>query len=152
MLPFWTFVSQPFNVLESKRIFPVIAAGSSIGYILAGVTTTVVAVDATEPLIFVLAFGSIAAAIISPSLDRVLFRPAFVVDPDEVFADQDAALHKHGAAPVLSTAHCLVIVHNGLQTGLDEPVVNVLGNALPAQVGPKLKLLLDNGVLHGAAV
>src|SRR5258708_38528550 len=54
-------------------------------------------------------------------------------------------------APVLSTALFLFIVRNGLQTGLDDPVENVLGNALPAQVGPKLKLLLDNGVLPGAA-
>jgi hypothetical protein len=257
MLTFWTFVSQHFNVLESKRIFPVIAAGSSIGYILAGVTTTVVAVYATEPLIFVWAFGSIAAAIMSRSLERTLFRPAFVDDPDEFFADQEAALKKHGVvavlkgafryvtgsrlvlalillsltlqiasrigdylvavlfvqathnnlqsltilignawlasylvqllvslfvtpwilnklgvknalmalplftligftavavAPVLSTALFLFIVRNGLQTGLDDPVENVLGNALPAQVGPKLKLLLDNGVLPGAAV
>ncbi|HXD82134.1 MAG TPA: cyclic nucleotide-binding domain-containing protein [Candidatus Acidoferrum sp.] len=257
MLTFWTFVSQHFNVLESKRIFPVIAAGSSIGYILAGVTTTVVAVYATEPLIFVWAFGSIAAAIMSRSLERTLFRPAFVDDPDEFFADQEAALKKHGVvavlrgavryvtgnrlvlalillaltlqiasrigdylvavlfvqathnnlqsltilignawlasyvvqlavslfvtpwilnklgvknalmalplftlvgftavavAPVLSTALFLFVVRNGLQTGLDDPVENVLGNALPAQVGPKLKLLLDNGVLPGAAV
>ena len=81
MLTFWTFVSQHFNLLESKRIFPVIAAGSSIGYILAGLTTTVVAVYATEPLMFVWAFGSIAATIMSRSLERTLFRPAFVDDP-----------------------------------------------------------------------
>src|SRR6266571_2360604 len=29
MLHFWSFVTQHFNVLEGKRIFPVIAAGSS---------------------------------------------------------------------------------------------------------------------------
>jgi len=63
MLQFWIFVSQHFNVLEGKRIFPVIAAGLSIGYILAGVTTTVVAVYATEPLLFIWAFGSVAAAV-----------------------------------------------------------------------------------------
>ncbi len=226
MLTFWSFVSQHFNVLEAKRIFPVIAAGSSIGYILAGVTTTVVAVYATEPLIFVWAFGSIAAAIMSRSLERTLFRPAFVDDPDEFLADQEAALKRLASrigdylvavlfvqathnnlqsltilignawlasyvvqllvslfvtpwilnklgvknalmalplftligftavavAPVLSTALFLFIVRNGLQTGLDDPVENVLGSALPAQVGPKLKLLLDNGVLPGAAV
>ncbi|HEV2027543.1 MAG TPA: cyclic nucleotide-binding domain-containing protein [Candidatus Dormibacteraeota bacterium] len=257
MLTFWSFVSQHFNVLEAKRIFPVIAAGSSIGYILAGVTTTVVAVYATEPLIFVWAFGSIAAAIMSRSLERTLFRPAFVDETDEFLADQEAALKKHGVvaglkaafryvtasrlvlalillalalqvasrigdylvavlfvqaihnnlqsltilignawllsylvqlvvslfvtpwilnklgvknalmalpmftligftavaiAPVLSTALFLFVVRNGLQTGLDDPVENVLGSALPAQVGPKLKLLLDNGVLPGAAV
>jgi hypothetical protein len=257
MLTFWSFVSQHFNVLEGKRIFPVIAAGSSIGYILAGVTTTVVAVYATEPLIFVWAFGSIAAAIMSRSLERTLFRPAFIDDSDEFLADQEAALKKHGVvavlkgafryvtgsrlvlalillaltlqvasrigdylvavlfvqathnnlqsltilignawlasyvvqlvvslfvtpwilnklgvknalmalplftligftavavAPILSTALFLFIVRNGLQTGLNDPVENVLGSALPAQVGPKLKLLLDNGVLPGAAV
>jgi len=257
MLQFWTFVTQHFNVLEGKRIFPVIAAGSSIGYILAGVTTTVVAVYATEPLIFVWAFGSIAAAIMSRGLERTLFRPAFIDDADEFFADQEAALKKHGVvavlkgafhyvtgsrlvlalvlfalalqiasrvgdylvavifvqathnnlqsltilignawlasylvqlavslfvtpwilsrlgvknaimalpiftligfsavavAPILPTALFLFIVRNGLQTGLDDPVENVLGSALPAQVTPKLKLLLDNAVLPGAAV
>jgi hypothetical protein len=257
MLQFWTFVTQHFNVLEGKRIFPVIAAGSSIGYILAGVTTTVVAVYATEPLIFVWAFGSIAAAIMSRGLERTLFRPAFIDDADEFFADQEAALKKHGVtavlrgalqyvtgsrlvlalvlfalalqiasrvgdylvavifvqathnnlqsltilignawlasyvvqlavslfvtpwilarlgvknaimalpiftligfaavavAPILPTALFLFIVRNGLQTGLDDPVENVLGSALPAQVTPKLKLLLENAVLPGAAV
>ena len=257
MLQFWIFVTQHFNVLEGKRIFPVIAAGSSIGYILAGVTTTVVAVYATEPLIFVWAFGSIAAAIMSRGLERTLFRPAFIDDADAFFADQEAALKRHGvvavlrgalqyvtgsklvlalvlfalalqvasrvgdylvavifvqathnnlqsltilignawlasyvvqlavslfvtpwilsrlgvknaimvlpiftligfaavaASPILSTALFLFIVRNGLQTGLDDPVENVLGSALPAQVTPKLKLLLDNAVLPGAAV
>ncbi len=257
MLHFWTFVSQHFNVLEGKRIFPVIAAGLSIGFILAGVTTTVVAVYATEPLLFIWSFGSIAAVIMSRSLERTLFRPASVDDADELLADQEAALNKHGAvtvlkgafhyltgnrlvlalvllaltlqiagrigdylvavlfvqathnnlqsltilignawlasyvvqlavslfvtpwvltklgvknaimalpiftligftavaiAPVLSTALFLFIVRNGLQTGMDDPVENVLGSALPAQVGPKLKLLHDNAVLPLAAV
>ncbi len=257
MLQFWTFVSQHFNVLEGKRIFPVIAAGSSIGYILAGVTTTIVAVYATEPLVFVWAFGSLAAAIMSRSLERTLFRPAFIDDADEFLAEQQATLKKHGVvaalrgafeyvtgsrlvlalvlfafalqiasrigdylvavlfvkathnnlqaltilignawlasyvvqlavslfvtpwvlaklgvknaimglplftligftavalAPMLPTALFLFIVRNGLQTGLHDPVENVLGSALPAQVGPKLKLLLDNAVLPGAAV
>jgi hypothetical protein len=256
MLQFWSFVSQHFNVLEGKRIFPVIAAGSSIGYILAGVTTTIVAVYATEPLMFVWAFGSLAALIMSRSLERTLFRPAFIDDADEFLADQEAALKQHGVvaalkgafvyltgsrlvlalvlfafalqiasrigdylvavlfvqathdnlqaltilignawlasyvvqlgvslfvapwvltklgvknaimglplftvigftavavAPILSTALFLFIVRNGLQTGLHDPVENVLGSALPAQVGPKLKLLLDNAVLPGAA-
>ena len=257
MIHFWSFVSQHFNVLESKRIFPVIAAGLSIGYILAGFTTTVVAVFATEPLIFIWAIGSIAAAIMSRSLERTLFRPAYIDDADEFLAEHEAALKKHGviavlrgavnyltgsrlvfalvvftfvlqiasrvgdylvavlfvqathnnlqsltilignawlasyvvqlvvslfvtpwilnrlgvknaimvlpiftllgftavaASPVLGTALFLFIVRNGLQTGLDDPVENVLGNALPSQVGPKLKLLLDNAVLPGAAV
>ena len=257
MLQFWSFVSQHFNVLEGKRIFPVIAAGSSIGYILAGITTTIVAVYATEPLIFVWAFGSLAAAIMSRSLERTLFRPAFIDDADEFLADHQVALKRHGivatlrgaiehmtgsrlvlalvlfafalqiasrigdylvavlfvqathnnlqaltilignawlasyvvqlavslfvtplvlaklgvknaimglplftligftavaVAPMLSTGLFLFIVRNGLQTGLHDPVENVLGSALPAQVGPKLKLLLDNAVLPGAAV
>ena len=257
MLQFWSFVTQHFNVLEGKRIFPVIAAGSSVGYILAGVTTTIVAVYATEPLIFVWAFGSLAAAIMSRSLERTLFRPAFVDDADEFLVENEAALKRHGVvaalkgavryvtasrlvlalilfafalqiasrigdylvavlfvqathnnlqaltilignawlasyvvqlavslfvtpwvlaklgvknaimglplftlvgftavavAPALSTALFLFIVRNGLQTGLHDPVENVLGSALPAQVGPKLKLLLDNAVLPGAAV
>ena len=256
MLQFWSFVSQHFNVLEGKRILPVIAAGSSIGYILAGVTTTIVAVYATEPLIFVWAFGSLAALIMSRSLERTLFRPAFIDDADEFLADHEAALKKHGVAaalkgafayltgsrlvfalvlfafalqiasrigdylvavlfvqaihnnlqaltilignawlasyvvqlgvslfvtpwvlaklgvknaimglplftligftavavaPMLPTALFLFIVRNGLQTGLHDPVENVLGSALPAQVGPKLKLLLENAVLPGAA-
>src|SRR5207245_1477341 len=54
--------------------------------------------------------------------------------------------------PALATALFLFIVRNGLQTGLDDPAENVLGSALPAQVGPKLNLLLDNLVLPGAAV
>src|SRR5205085_1791339 len=83
MLLFWSFVSQHFNLLEGKRIFPVIAAGSSVGYILSGVTTTLVAVFATEPLIFVWALGSIAAAIMSVSLERTLFRPAFSDEADQ---------------------------------------------------------------------
>ncbi|MDQ2942041.1 MAG: hypothetical protein M3R21_00020, partial [Candidatus Dormibacteraeota bacterium] len=257
MLQFWIFVSQHFNVLEGKRIFPVIAAGSSIGYILAGVTTTVVAVYATEPLVFMWAVGSIAGVIMSRSLERTLFRPAFIDDADEFLANQEAALKKHGVlavlkgalhyltgnrlvlalvllalalqvasrigdylvavlfvqathnnlqsltilignawlasyavqlvvslfvtpwilskfgvknalmalpiftligftavalAPVLSTALFLFIVRNGVQTGMDDPVENVLGSALPAQVTPKLKLLLDNAVLPIAAV
>jgi len=65
MLHFWSFVTQHFNVIEGKRVFPVIAAGSCVGYILSGVTTTVVAVFATEPLIFIWALGSIAAAVMT---------------------------------------------------------------------------------------
>ncbi|HKV86724.1 MAG TPA: cyclic nucleotide-binding domain-containing protein [Candidatus Dormibacteraeota bacterium] len=257
MLHFWAFVTQHFNLLEGKRIFPVIAAGSSIGYILAGVTTTVVAVYATEPLIFIWAFGSAVAAFLSIGLERTLFRPAFTDESDEFFAEHEAEKKKHGFAavmrgaityvtgsrlvlalvllalvvqvasrigdylvavlfvaathnnlqaltilignawlasyvvqlvvslfitpwilarlgvknaiailpiftligfaavavnPVLATALFLFIVRNGLQTGLDDPVQNVLGGIVPAQVGPKLKFLLDNAVLPGAAV
>src|SRR6185437_471446 len=83
MLHFWSFVTQHFNVIEGKRIFPVIAAGSSVGYILSGVTTTVVAVFATEPLIFIWALGSIAAAMMTVGLERTLYRPGIVEDADQ---------------------------------------------------------------------
>jgi hypothetical protein len=256
MLHFWTFVTQHFNVLEGKRIFPVIAAGSSVGYILSGFTTTIVALYATEPLVFVWAFGSVAAAIMSVGLERTLFRPAFVDEADQLLVQHQVDLKRHGAIallrraveyvtgsrlvlalvllalvllivgrvgdylvallfveathnnlqeltilvgnawlvsyvvqlivslliapwvldrlgvknaivvlpiftvigfiavaanPVLATALFLFIVRNGLQTGLDDPAQNVLGGALPAQVVPKLKFLLDNAVLPGAA-
>ena len=257
MLNFWAFVSQHFNLLEGKRIFPVIAAGSSIGYILAGFTTTLVAIYATEPLLFVWAFGAAASAVMSEWLERRLFRPSFVDDADEFLAHEHVVRHRQGVMrilrgaiqyvtgsrlvlalillalvlqvtsrvgdylvalvfvgvthsnvqaltillgnawlasyvvqlaislfvtplvldklgvknaimalpiftligflavavnPVLATALFLFIVRNGLQTGLDDPSENVLGGALPAQVAPKLKLLLDNLVLPGAAV
>src|SRR6266567_237167 len=257
MLNFWAFVSQYFNVLEGKRVFPVIAAGSSIGYILAGLTTTLVAIVATEPLLFVWAIGAAAAALMSEWLERRLFRPSFIDDADELVAHEHVVRHRQGLIrllrgafqyvrgselvlalvllalvlqvtsrvgdylvalifvgathnnlqaltilignawlasylvqlavslfitplvldklgvknaimalpaftlvgfvavainPVLATALFLFIVRNGLQTGLDDPAQNVLGGALPAQVGPKLKLLLDNAVLPGAAV
>jgi len=257
MLNFWSFVTQHFNLLEGKRVFPVIAAGSSIGYILAGLTTTLVAIYATEPLLFVWAFGAALAALMSEWLERRLFRPSYVDDADELIAQDHAVRHRQGAMrvlrgafqyltgselvlalvllalvlqvtsrvgdylvalifvaatrdnlqsltilignawlasyvvqlvvslfitpvvldklgvknaimalpaftlvgfvavalnPVLATALFLFIVRNGLQTGLDDPAQSVLGGALPAQVGPKLKLLLDNLVLPGAAV
>lgn len=252
MLNFWSFVTQHFNLLEGKRIFPVIAAGSSVGYILSGITTTVVAVFATEPLIFVWALGSIAAAAISANLERTLFRPAFVDEADGLLVEHEFERKQRGAVdvlrravryvtgsrlvlalvllallaqvagrvgdylvavlfvdathnnlqaltilignawlasyvvqlvvslgiapwvlqrlgvrnailvlplftlvgftavainPVLATALFLFVVRNGLQTGLDDPAQNVLGGALPAQVVPKLRFLVDNAVL-----
>src|SRR5439155_11720008 len=51
-----------------------------------------------------------------------------------------------------ATPLLLFVVRTGLQTGLDDPAQNVLGTALPAQVGPKLAFLLNNVVLPGAAV
>src|SRR6202521_869069 len=257
MLQFWTFVSQHFNLLEGKRIFPVIAAGSSIGYILAGFTTTLVAIHATEPLLLVWTFGAGVAAVMSSTLERSLFRPTFDDDADELMAHEVAARNRQrgmrivrGAVqyltssplvlalvmlalvlqvasrvgdylvalvfvsathhnvqaltilignawlasyvvqlvvslfvapyvldklgvknailalpiftligfaavavnPVLATSLFLFIVRNGLQTGLDDPAESVLGSAVPAQVAPKLKFLLDNLVLPGAAV
>jgi hypothetical protein len=104
MLNFWAFVTQHFNVLEGKRIFPVIAAGSSVGYILSGVTTTVVAIFATEPLIFVWAFGSLAAAVMSVGLERTLFRPAFVEDADHLLVEHEDERKRHGVIAVLVRA------------------------------------------------
>ena len=104
MLNFWSFVTQHFNVLEGKRIFPVIAAGSSVGYILSGVTTTIVAVFATEPLVFVWAFGSLAAAMMSVGLERTLFRPAFVDDADQFLVEHDVERERRGAVAVLRRA------------------------------------------------
>ena len=257
MLQFWGFVTQHFNVLEGKRVFPVIAAGSSIGYILSGFTATVVAVFATEPLIFIWAIGSIAAAVMSIGLERTLYRPAFIEDADQLLAQHEADRKRHGllamlvrslehvagsrlvlallvlvlvlqvtsrtgdylvaiiwvaathsnlqdltilignawlvsyavqlavslfvapwvlarlgvknallalpvftlvgfaavaVAPILATSLFLFIVRNGLQTGLDDPTENVLGGALPAQVVPKLQLLMNNAILPGGAL
>src|SRR5690349_10796572 len=104
MLSFWSFMSQHFNVLEGKRIFPVIAAGSSIGYILAGVTTTIVAVFATEPLVFVWGFGCAAALLISIRLERTLFRPAFVDDADQLHVDYEMERRRHGSIARLQRA------------------------------------------------
>ena len=257
MLQFWTFVSQHFNLLEGKRIFPIVAAGSSIGYILAGVTTTLVAVYATEPLLLVWTFGAAVAALMSSTLERSLFRPTFDDDAEQLMAHEMATRNRQGAmrivrgavqyltsnplvlalvmlalvlhvasrvgdylvalvfvsathhnvqaltilignawlasyvvqlvvslfvapwvleklgvknailalpiftligfaavavSPMLVTALFLFVVRNGLQTGLDDPAESVLGGAVPAQVIPKLKFLLDNLVLPGAAV
>ena len=257
MLQFWGFASQHFNLLEGKRIFPVIAAGSSIGYILAGFTTTLIALVAIEPLVLVWAFGAAAAAVMSVRLERTLYRPSFDDEADEFLAHEHVvrgrlspigilrsaiqymtssplvlalvllalvlqiasrvgdylvalifvnATHHNlqaltilignawlasyvvqlvislfvapwvlgklgvknailalpmftligfaavAVSPVLATSLFLFVVRNGLQTGLDDPAESVLGSAVPAQVGPKLKFLLDNLVLPGAAV
>jgi hypothetical protein len=257
MLLFWGFVSQHFNLLEGKRIFPVIAAGSSIGYILAGVTTTLLAVVATELLMFVWAFGSALCLVLSSWLERRLLRPSFDDDAEQFLVDEHVVRRRQGSlsvlraairhllssrlvlalvalalvlqiasrlgdylvalifvkathgnlqdltilignawlasyvvqlvislfvapwvldklgvknailalplftligftamavSPILATSLFLFIVRNGLQTGLDDPAQNVLGGALPAQVGPRLAFLLNNAVLPGAAV
>ncbi|MEA2628746.1 MAG: antiporter, family, partial [Chloroflexota bacterium] len=257
MMQFWGFVSQHFNLLEGKRIFPIIAAGSSIGYILSGFTTTLIALVATEPLLLVWTFASVVAIVMSIRLERTLYRPSFDDDADELLAHEHVVrgqqstvdiiraavqyltssplvlalvllalvlqvasrvgdylvalifvnathhnlqaltilignawlasyvvqlaislfvapwvLDKLGVknailalpiftligfaavavSPVLVTSLFLFIVRNGLQTGLDDPAESVLGSVVPAQVGPKLKFLLDNLVLPGAAV
>src|SRR5712692_844520 len=104
MLNFWSFVSQHFNLLEGKRVFPVIAAGSSIGYILAGFTTTLVAIYATEPLLFVWAIGAAAAALMSEWVERRLFRPSFIDDADELYASQEVDRHRQGLFRILRGA------------------------------------------------
>jgi len=104
MLQFWAFVSQHFNLLEGKRIFPVIAAGSSIGYILAGVTTNLVAVIATELLMFAWAFGAGLAAMMSFWLERRLFRPSFDDDAEDFRAQEHVARRKLGAIAILRGA------------------------------------------------
>src|SRR3989442_6258156 len=104
MLHFGTFVTQHFNVLEGKGIFPVIAAGSSVGYMLPGVTTTVVAFIATEPLMFVWAIGSLAAAYMSIGLERTLYRPAFVEDEDQFLVQHEVERKRHGVIAMFGRA------------------------------------------------
>ncbi|HEY3086203.1 MAG TPA: cyclic nucleotide-binding domain-containing protein [Candidatus Dormibacteraeota bacterium] len=104
MLHFWSFVTQHFNVLEGKRIFPVIAAGSSVGYILSGVTTTVVAVLATEPLVLIWAIGSVAAIYMSVGLERTLYRPALIDDADHLLVSHEVERGRHGLVAVLMRA------------------------------------------------
>ena len=257
MLLFWSFVSQHFNLLEGKRIFPVIAAGSSVGYILSGVTTTLVApVAGTESLMFFWGLGAGMAGLIVYTSERRLYRPAVEEEADEflvetqrrrhtgrllalidalrylrksplvlafvvmagllvvtmrvsdylvavVFVDvthrrlsdlsvlignawlisyfvqlvlalwvtpfllnragvKNVILALPAAAvagflavavvPGLNAAMFLFVIRNGLQTGVDDPAQQILGSALPAQVAPKLKLLLDDFTLPGAAI
>ncbi|HEX6349324.1 MAG TPA: cyclic nucleotide-binding domain-containing protein [Candidatus Dormibacteraeota bacterium] len=257
MLLFWSFVSQHFNLLEGKRIFPVIAAGSSVGYILAGVTTSLVSpVAGTESLMFFWSLGAGMAGLIVYISERRLYRPAVEDEADEflvetqrrrhsgrLFALVDALrylrksslvlafvvmagllvvtmrvsdylvavvfvnvthrrlndlsvlignawlisyfvqlvlalwvtpllLNRAGVknvilalpaaavagfvavalAPGLNAAIFLFVIRNGLQTGVDDPAQQILGSALPAQVAPKLKLLLDDFTLPGAAI
>jgi hypothetical protein len=104
MLHFWSFVTQHFNVMEGKRIFPVIAAGSSVGYILSGVTTTLVALFATEPLIFVWAIGSLLAAYMTVGLERTLYRPALVDDADHLLVEHEIERKHHGVIAVFGRA------------------------------------------------
>ena len=257
MLAFWAFVSQYFNLLEAKRIFPVIAAGSGLGYIFAGAVTSLGARGplGTSGLCFVWAAGAAAAGLIAYRAERGLFRPAIEEDADELFVEHNAVAHRRGLRaevteavsyirasrlvtalvllatvlivamrisdyvvakifvaathnvteltilignaweisyviqlalglwitpwllakagvknailtlpiltlagfvlvmlfPGLTASLLLFVVRNGIQTGVDDPAENVLSGALPAQVAPKLKVLLDNLVLPGAA-
>ena len=105
MLQFWTFVSEHFNLLEGKRIFPIVAAGSSIGYILAGVTTSYMAATvSTEALMFVWAAGTTLAALLVLRLEGRLFRPA----PEGAEAQVvEAQLHHRRSGAVRSLATSL---------------------------------------------
>ena len=87
MLQFWSFVGQYFNILEAKRVYPVIAAGSGLGYIFAGAVTTLV-VDQTrrpELLLFGWALGAAGAWLIAGRATRRLHRPAG--DDADAFGD-----------------------------------------------------------------
>ena len=117
MLQFWGFVSQHFNLLEGKRIFPVIAAGSSIGYILAGFTTTLIALVAIEPLLLVWAFGAMAGVVLSIRLERTLYRPSFDEDADEFLA------HEHVVRGRLSA---MSIIRSAIQYMTSSPLVLAL--------------------------
>ncbi|TME19035.1 MAG: cyclic nucleotide-binding domain-containing protein [Chloroflexi bacterium] len=257
MLQFWAFVSQYFNILEAKRIFPVIAAGSGLGYIFSGALTTLIATRlGAEPLVFVWSAGCALSVLFVYWTDRRLYRPHVIDDADELEAEATheqrrlGLLRSVGAAfaylrksrlvlalvllatvlliamrvsdylvatvfvratngqtelavllgwswmlsyvvqlalglwitpvvlgrlgvrnailvlpaatllgfvlvaalPGLPAALFLFVVRNGIQTGLDDPAENVLGGALPNQVAPKLKLIIDNLVLPGSAV
>ena len=104
MLQFWGFVSQHFNLLEGKRIFPVIAAGSSIGYILSGVTTTLIALVATEPLLLVWAFAAAVAIVMSIRLERTLYRPSFDDDADEFLAHEHVVRGRQSPIGIITSA------------------------------------------------
>src|SRR5487761_1576946 len=105
MLQFWGFASQHFNLLEGKRIFPVIAAGSSIGYILAGFTTTLIALSGRiEPLMLVWAFGAAVAIILSIRLERTLYRPSFDDDADQFLAHEHVVRRRQSAISILRSA------------------------------------------------
>ncbi len=257
MLQFWAFVSQYFNILEAKRIFPVIAAGSGLGYIFSGALTTLIATRfGAEPLMFVWSAGCALGGLLVYRTERRLYRPHVIEDADELEADATHEQRRAGllrsvaaalaylrksrlvlalvllatvlliamrvsdylvavvfvratngqtelavllgwswmlsyvvqlalglwitpvvlarlgvrnavlvlpaatllgfllvaALPGLPAALFLFVVRNGIQTGLDDPAENVLGGALPNQVAPKLKLIIDNLVLPGSAV
>ena len=257
MLVFWTFVSQYFNLLEGKRIYPVVAASSGLGYIFAGAVTSAVAAGplGTEGLVFVWAAGAALSGFLAYRTQRRLFRPALEEDADEVMAEAagraGSLVHRAVGAlryltdsklvlalvvlgtvllvamrvsdylvavvfvsqtrgnlreltilignawmlsyvvqlflglwvtpwilakagvknailalpvatligftlvaisPGLGTALFLFVVRNGLQTGVDDPAENVLSGALPEQVAPHLKALLENLVLPGSAI
>ena len=104
MLQFWAFVGEHFNLLEGKRVFPVIAAGSSIGYILSGFATTLIALIATEPLMFVWAGGSAVSIVMTSWLERRLYRPAIDDDAELLQAEDHARRRRQGAIEFVRSA------------------------------------------------
>jgi CRP-like cAMP-binding protein len=105
MLQFWSFVGRYFNILEAKRVFPVIAAGSGLGYIFAGAVTTLV-VDRTgrpELLLFGWALGAAGAWLIAGRAISRLHRPA----PDEAEAFGDEQLETGPVGTLASVREAL---------------------------------------------
>ncbi len=90
MLQFWSFVSQYFNILEAKRVYPVIAAGSGLGYIFAGAVTTLVVERTGRPelLVFGWALGAAGAGLIAYRASRRLHRPAAGDEADPFLDEQ----------------------------------------------------------------
>src|SRR4029077_6896765 len=76
----------------------------SIGYILSGVTTTLVAIFATEPLIFVWAFGCVGAVVMTMSLGTTLLRRAVADDADQLLGEHNFERKQHGAVAVMRRA------------------------------------------------
>lgn len=100
MLQFWTFVSHYFNILEAKRIFPVIAAGSGLGYILAGAVTTLVTTLTGRPegLLLVWSAGAALSGLICYRAERHLAQPPLDEEADEFMAEPQqpsASVHRH---------------------------------------------------------
>src|SRR5579859_2846144 len=99
MLQFWAYVGQYFDILEAKRVYPVIAAGSGLGYIFAGALTTLVA-DLTgrpELLVFGWAAGCAVCVPIAGAISRRLHRPPAAADDDllpEAVAAAAGAIHR----------------------------------------------------------
>src|SRR5207248_272467 len=164
MLLFWSFVSQHFNLLEGKRIYPVIAAGSSVGYTLAGVTTTLVTpVAGTESLMFFWGLGAGIAGLIVYMTERRLYRPAVEVEADVFAVETQQQRHSGRLFALVAALRYLrksklvlaFVVIAGLlviTTGVSPPAQRRLGSALPAPVAPKPRRLLAHSTLPGAAI
>ncbi len=93
MLQFWAYAGQHFNLLEAKRAYPVIAAGSGLGYIFAGAVTTLVATVTGRPegLLFAWSAGALASWLIASRAGRGGRRPAVAEEVDSFLAEEDQA-------------------------------------------------------------